>query len=178
MDTFLEQMSFSDPFTLAAGVVLLFFGRKLYWLAMGGLGFFFGQHLAEQQLNVAAEMQLGLAVLAGIVGIVLAVVVKKIAVTIGGFAIGAILAYHVAQPWAADLDTGIWWVTLLGAVLGICFAAFLLEAALTVVSSAVGAILVVSVLPLEADHQIWAVGGLAALGILVQSRGKKSPKDD
>lgn len=178
MDAFLDQMTYSDPLKLAVGAVLLLWGRRLYWLALGGLGFVIGLGLARQYLNVDAGVELIVAVVAGLAGAFLAVVAQKIAVTIGGFGIGAVLAYSLASPWKADLDTGIWWIAFLGAVVGVCFSAFLFEAALIVVSSLVGALLITQGLYLTDVQESWGILVLLAVGVLAQSRGKRAPKED
>ncbi|HEX9732663.1 MAG TPA: DUF4203 domain-containing protein [Thermoanaerobaculia bacterium] len=182
MDALADQMTYSDPLELAVGAVLLLWGRRLYWLALGGLGFVLGLALAQELLDLDAGVELILAVVAGLAGAVLAVVAQKIAVTVGGFVIGAVLAYHAASPWAADLGWGIWWIALLGAVVGVCFAAFLFEAALIVVSSLVGALLITQGLDLERGHETWVFLVLLAIGVMVQSRSRsrarRAPRDD
>ena len=119
-----------------------------------------------------------MAAVAGLAGAFLAVVAQKVAVTVGGFGIGAVLAYTLASPWAADLRSGIWWIAILGAVAGVCFAAFLFRAALIVVSSLVGALLITQGLALTQTQESWVLLVLLAVGVMVQSRGKRAPKDD
>ena len=178
MDALVDQMTYSDPLKLAVGAVLLLWGRRLYWLALGGLGFVLGLDLARQYLHLDAGAELIVAAVAGLAGAFLAVVAQKVAVTVGGFGIGAVLAYTLASPWAADLRSGIWWIAILGAVAGVCFAAFLFRAALIVVSSLVGALLITQGLALTQTQESWVLLVLLAVGVMVQSRGKRAPKDD
>lgn len=166
-------MTYTDLLTLAVGAVLLLWGRKLYWLALGGLGFFLGLALARQYLEVDPGFELVVAVAAGIAGAVLAIVAQKIAVTVGGLAIGGFLAYYLALPWAAELGWGIWVIALVGAVLGVALAAFLFEAALIVVSSLVGATLIAQTLALARMHEAWVFLVLLAAGVMVQSWGRR-----
>ncbi len=176
----IEQIRASPVPPIVVGGILLIYGRRLYWLALGGVGFAIGLFLAERYLAFSSMVELGVAFLAGVLGAVVAVVAQKIAVTLGGFFLGAYLAYMLAQPWAAELEYQIWWVAVLGAVLGVCFAAFLFDAALIVVSSLVGAGLVVRAIELEPLHQTWAYLGLMIFGVMLQSRerARRPPDDD
>lgn len=173
MEGFTDSLTLSDPLALAVGAVLLLWGRRLYWLALGGLGFFLGLGLARQYLELDAGVELVLAVIVGIAGAVLAVVAQKIAVTVGGFAIGGFLAYYLALPWAAELGGLVWGVALVGAVIGVVLAALLFEAALVVVSSLVGATLVTQALSLARIHETWVFAVLLVVGVLVQARGRR-----
>ncbi len=178
MDRFLEQMAYSDPVALVAGAVLLLFGRRLYWLALAGLGFLLGLVLAPKYFEVSGEIELVVALLAGVAGALFAVLAQKLAVALAGFGLGAVIAYYLALPYAESLAYQIWWVALLGAVLGLCFAAFLFQAALVATSVIVGAMLVTRGLYLDRDQEIWVFLVLAVVGLVVQTRGKKPPKDD
>ena len=177
----LRQLEYVEYAAIGVGGVLLVFGRRLYWLVLGALGFWPGLLIANEGLNLSYELELGAAFLAGIVGAVAAIVAQKLAVRLGGFVIGAVAAYLLAQPWAADLAYQIWWVALLGGVVGLFFAAALFDAALIVFSSIVGAALIADALPLVKVHQTWTFLGLAALGIVIQTRErskKNLPKDE
>lgn len=178
MDGLFEQMTYSDPVALVAGAVLLLFGRRLYWLALAGLGFLLGTVLAPKYLEVSGEIELVVAVVAGVAGAVFAVFAKKLAVSLTGFALGGVLAYYVALHWAESLAYQIWWVAFLGAVLGLCFAAFVFDAALVVTSVAAGAMLVTRGLSLDRQQEIWVFLVLAVVGLVIQTAGKKPPKDD
>ena len=79
------------------GALILFFGRRLYWLAVGVLGFLMGVQLAAELLAEAQlVVQLLAAVAAGILGATLAVVFQRVAFAIGGFLAGAYLAHGIA----------------------------------------------------------------------------------
>lgn len=167
----LDQMTYSDPVALVAGAVLLLFGRRLYWLALAGLGFLLGLELAPKYLQVSREIELVVALLAGVAGALFAVLAQKLAVRLAGFGLGAVIAYYLALPYAESLAYEIWWVALLGAVLGLCFAAFLFDAALVVTSVIVGAMLLTRGLYLDRGQEIWVFLVLALVGLVVQTRG-------
>lgn len=178
MDDLVQQLPYSQPILLTVGAILILFGRKLYWLALGIVVGFIGLILAQRYLNLSTEMELIVAAVACVAGSILAMVAKKMAVTLGGFGLGAIVAYYLATPFADQLQYQIWWVVLIGAVLGICFAAFVFDLALLVSSAIVGAGLVAKGLPLEGVEETAAFVVLTLVGLVVQARGKKGPKAD
>lgn len=133
--------------TLAAAVALLAAGRRLYWLAVGVVGFVIGFQLATR-LIVASSPWLALmaAVLVGAVASAVAVFFQKLAVAAAGLIIGAFAAHW----WLSGLGWGDrWWIWPVSAVVGFG-AAYLtraiFEAALAVLSSALGAVLALEAL--------------------------------
>jgi hypothetical protein len=180
MQDFLSDLPYVDYVPVGVGALLLLFGRHLYWLALGGLGFWLGLTIADQNLALSANVELVVALGVGAVCAILTVVAMKVAVMIGGVLVGAVAAYHLALPWAADLDTQIWWLTLLGAVVGGVFARGVLDWALIVTSSTIGALLVAGSFDLAPSYRTIAFLALAAVGVVVQARGraKKGPKNE
>lgn len=179
MESLTERLFSADVIPIVVGTLLLLFGRKLYWLALGALGFFLGLTLAERNLEASGQTELIVAGVAGVAGVVFAYVAEKLAVTLGGFAIGAVLAYYLAQPYAEQLSYQIWFVVLVGALLGICFAAFVFKAAVIVVSALVGALLVTRGLLLEPPYEMAVFAALALVGIAIQTwTGRKAPDAD
>lgn len=174
-----QQIPYSNYVALAVGVGVLFFGRKLYWLAVGGLGFVIGLYLAGRYMTEAPFwMEVAVALAAGIVGAFLTVLAQKAAIAVAGLVLGAVIVYTLCQPFAVDLATGIWWLTFLGAVLGLCFATFLFEAAVIVVSSIVGTMLILGSFDLPDLYKTWGFLALVCVGVMVQSRQKGLKKSD
>jgi hypothetical protein len=166
-----RQLPYSNYVIIAIGAAVLLAGRKLYWLAVGGLGFVAGLYLVNRYMaGMAFWTQVAIAVVVGIVGAFLTVLAQRIAISLAGIIVGASLVNAICQPFAVDLDTGIWWLTFLGAVLGLCFAAFLFEATVVVVTSCVGAVLILGSVVLAPAYKPWAFLGLVCLGLAVQSR--------
>ena len=179
MEEIVERLYSADGVLMAVGTVLLLFGRKLYWLALGALGFFVGLTLADKYLAESGQVELIVAAVAALAGIVVAYTAEKLAVTVGGFGIGAAVAYYLAQPYAEELSYQIWFVVLVGALLGICFAAFVFKAAIIVVSVLVGAFLVTRGLFLEPPYEIAVFVALALTGLAIQVwTGRKAPDAD
>lgn len=184
MQSFLQQLTATDVLALIVGLALLIFGRRLYWMALGGLGFFFGLWLASHFLTGSSTgMELGLAFLAAVLCAWLAVAAQKMAIGVGGFLLGGAGAFWFATTvlapslqWRQEL--AIWVVAALGAVLGVFFGALLFDATLVFLSSLVGAVIMASRSGLSHPRDLWLVIILLCVGILIQSRRGDDGDDD
>jgi hypothetical protein len=79
----------STVVTVVIGVLMLTFGRKLFWLFVGCLGFAVGFNYAPYVWQVQSNLfLLVLATITGIIGAVLALFFQKIAIGLAGFAGG------------------------------------------------------------------------------------------
>jgi len=164
----------ADYLAIALGIALLIFGRKLYWLALGGLGFFGGLWLAHRFLDLGSTgLELGIAFLLGIVGAVVAVTAQKIAIAVGGFLIGGWAVLWLAHPYYPELGGWLWLLAIVGAALGVVFAAILFEAALIVLSSLVGAGLISHASQLGRPRETWLFIILLGIGVMVQSSRRR-----
>lgn len=184
MERILSLFTATDLLAIVLGVALLTFGRRLYWLALGGIGFFLGLWLGSFLVPGSnGGFELGLAFLIGILGAWLAVLAQKLAVAVGGFALGGFMGFWLASEVLAptlrfDSQLWIWLLAALAAVLGITFASVLFEASLIFVSSFVGALLVASRSHLGSPQETWFFLLLLCLGVMTQSRGKEKDDDD
>ncbi len=92
------------------GVVLLILGRKLFWVFVGAGGFIAGLNLAESVLaGTGSWTGLAVAVIAAIIGTVLAIFLQKVMVAVAGFLIGGYLTLEFLQ--AANVmapQSGVW----------------------------------------------------------------------
>ena len=156
---------------LLLGIALLIAGRRLFWLAVGALGFLAGLALLERlapQLSRGA--MLVTALVAGLVGILLAVAVQKAAVALAGFLLGVVLAARLLP--LAGIDAGRWqWAVVAAIGLLAAFAALaLFGVALVVLTAGAGAALVAEALPLSPAVApllflvLWAIGAAVQLG--------------
>jgi hypothetical protein len=101
--------------TVAAGLALLFAGRRLFWLAVGLAAFLFIFPILERELG---NNWIGL-VAAVALGVVCAWLATKF-IRIAGFVLGA-LAGAIGLPILLSLfglNWSGWWVALIGAVAG------------------------------------------------------------
>jgi hypothetical protein len=156
---------------LLLGVALLVAGRRLFWLGVGALGFLAGLAAAER---LAPELPAGttllVALAAGVVGLVLAVVVQKVAVGLAGFLLGVIVLVRVLPVVGLDLGRWQWLLLAAGGLLAAFAALAIFEVALTVLTAGVGAALVAEALPLSGALApllllvLWGVGVAVQLG--------------
>lgn len=146
---------------LALGLVLLVAGRRLFWLLVGTAGFLVAWSYAETW-----EAGWMLALLAGVLGAMLAIFLQRFAIGFAGFLVGGALLARLVElePPFGDVT-----IFLLGGILAAILAVMLFQAALVGVSALFGAGLVVGALPLEGAVATVALLALAALGVAVQA---------
>jgi hypothetical protein len=152
------------------GVVILLFGRKLFWLCVAAVGFAAGVELAPHLVQQPSPvLQLTLALVLGFAGALLALFLQKIAIGIAGFLAGGKLGLALA---AAFLNNAahLYWVTfLVGGIIGAILLLLLFDWALIFLSSIVGAYLIqgVTTLPPAGSTILFMV--LVLVGVLVQA---------
>ena len=165
---------------LLAGAALLLFGRRLFWLFVGVVGFVVAWRLAGAYLGEAGIGWV-LAVLVGLAGAAAAVLVQRLAVGLAGFAAGAIGFVWLAEllGWPMGLPTLVG--AVVGGALGAALVGWLFGLGLVALSSLVGAALVVEGLGLE-EPRGPAFVILAVVGALVQlgsrRRRRRRERDD
>ena len=166
-------MNFSIPiFSILLGVVVLFFGRKLFWLCVAAIGFAAGVELAPHLVqDPSALLSLTIALLLGIIGALLALFLQKIAIAVLGFLAGGKLAGAIAAAFFVHYAQHSTIIFVIGGVIGAILLLVLFDWALIVVSSLIGAHLIVyqSTIALPQSGSIILFIGLAVVGILVQA---------
>ena len=166
------SMNFSVPIVGALiGAVILFFGRKLFWLCVAAIGFAAGVELAPHLVHEpSALLSLTIAILLGIIGALLAVFLQKIAIGVLGFLAGGKLAGAIAAAFFVHYAQHSTIVFVIGGIIGAVLLLVLFDWALIVVSSLIGAHLIVyqSAIVLPQSGSIIVFIGLAVLGVLVQ----------
>src|SRR6266496_5012011 len=95
------QMEFSAAIIGALiGVVILFFGRKLFWLCVAAVGFAVGVEIAPHVVHEPSPlMALIIALVLGLIGALLALFLQKIAIAVLGFLAGGKLAGGIAAAF-------------------------------------------------------------------------------
>ncbi len=152
------------------GAVVLFFGRKLFWLFVAAVGFAVGVELAPHLLQQPTPLlQLTIALVLGFVGALLAVLLQKLAVGVVGFLAGGRLALALAATFFVHAAGYYWLIFLLGGVLGAVLLLFLFDWALIVLSAFIGAHLIVHAIPLPTTGAAILLIVLAVFGIVVQA---------
>lgn len=163
--------------TLLIGLALLFFGRKLFWLAGAAAGFLVATGIAHGFFH--AESGTGLFVLAVAVGLVaglIAFFMQKVAVWIVGFLAGGFFLMNVVDRFGGSLSQFPWLMFVVGGIIGGLLVYFLLEWALILVSSLVGAFVVAHAIDLGAAVHFVVVVALFIVGVVVQTRLKRDAR--
>ncbi len=162
-------------FPILIAVLLLFLGQKLYWLFVGGIGFIVAMDLAARWLTGEAQwMILLVAILVGVVGAVLAILLQRLAIGIASFLAGGHFTLLVMADLAGSLSSYVATIAfIVGGVIAGTFAMVLFDWALIVLSSLVGAGMITQ----------WAVAGtgprvlvfvvLFVIGVVEQARRRK-----
>src|SRR6266705_1655757 len=128
-------MNFSIPiFSVLIGVVVLFFGSKLFWLCVAAIGFAAGVELAPRLVQEPSVLlSLTIALLLGIIGTLLALFLQKIAIAVLGFLAGGKLAGAIAAAFLVQYAQHSTIVFLIGGILGAVLMLVLFDWALIVV---------------------------------------------
>lgn len=176
----IELLPLSPPLArlvlVLVGVGLLAAGRRLFWLAVAALAFGAGLFVVDRWLaELSGTAALVVAAALGLVGLVLALAVQKVAVGFAGFVLGAVSTVKLL-PYL-DLDGGPWLavVVVAGGVGGALLALALFGLALTLVTAGAGAALLVEAVAVPPTLAPLLFAGLWVLGVLVQRRaGAKS----
>lgn len=162
---------------LLAGLGLVFFGRKLFWFFVGIGGFLAGWYLAQEYLPPEHEMLMVImAGAAGLIGVLLALLLQKVAVLVGGFLAGgyALLMLSPGLGPLAGVHPAIPFV--LGGILGAILMRLVFDAGLIILSSLAGAALILEVLHVKEPLHLPLLIVIALIGTVVQWRGKGSGK--
>lgn len=159
-----------DLLYIAAGVLLLVLGRKLFWLFVAIVGFLLGLTYIPQLLPGQTDsVILTVSLIAGLLGALLAVLLQKFAVGLAGLAAGGYITYYLLQVSTMDTGQYQWLAILAGALLGAVLAGSMFDWALILITSASGAVLISEGIGLETYLLLI---GLVVIGIIIQARIK------
>ena len=122
---------------IVAGLLILFLGRRLFWLFVGVVGFFFGVQFAVKVLGDLSDwMVLLIALLVGIVSAALTMALQRLAVILAGGIAGGLLAMRIAPAAGMYTEDGILVAFVAGAFLMAVVFYVLFDPALITISSA------------------------------------------
>lgn len=161
------------------GMIMLLFGRKLYWLFIGIAGFLFGMEISRMFFGGQSQwLQLAIAIGLGCLGALLALLVQRLAFTIGGFLAGVFLAIK-ASPFIAVPDHGAMLLLIIGAgIFGAVVATLVMDMAITILVCLVGAAAIVGELQLGPVLNFLAFVILVGAGFLFQEKILPRRKED
>jgi hypothetical protein len=164
-------MQFPTPIIGALiGVVILLFGRKIFWLCVAAVGFAAGievaPHLVQQPSPLLA---LTFALVLGFIGALLALFLQKIAIAVVGFLAGGKLATAIAAAFFVQHAQYFWLTLLIGGIIGAILLLALFDWALIFLSAVVGAHLVQSAIALPPTGTGILFVVLVLAGVIVQA---------
>ena len=161
-------------FSAILGAALLLLGRRLYWVAIGVLGFLMGAQLAEQWLAADQVMlRVLVAVCAGVLGAFVAVAFQRVAFALAGFFAAGYLALGVAESFELESNLALISFAVAG-ILGAIVASLLMDWAIITLTSLAGASAIALALNLSPAATFITFLVLAIIGIIFQSRAMES----
>jgi hypothetical protein len=156
---------------VAIGLLVLFYGRQLFWVFVGAVGFMLAMTVAAPFLTGRPEWQVlvvGLAV--GALGALCALALERVAVAVAGFLAGGALAVRAMSLTGFHTGPLVWCFILAGGVFGVVMVGMLFDWALIVLSSAVGASLLLQCISTRSVSPAVMFAVILAFGIVMQAR--------
>lgn len=166
-----DALTFVPVAQCVAGLGLLFFGQRLFWVFVAAVGFFAGVEFAATLFRGWPEWQIFLAALGtAVIGAALAVALQRLAVILAGAFVGGLLAMRIAPDLGLHTDAALLVTFVAGALLVAVLMAVLFDPAVILVSAVAGAVILVDAL--EVDSVLAAPLGiaLAVIGGWLQAR--------
>ena len=164
-------------FIIIVAVLLLIFGRRLYWLFVGGAGFLTAVTLVNLVgINADLWIRLIIALAAGMLGVLLAIFLQKAAVSFAGFLAGGLIIHTFWSMVGLEMSVIAWIVIVLGAVVGVILSVGLFDWALIILSSLSGALLLAHNIHVSTPFQLLIFVLLCGVGVGAQASMMKKEK--
>jgi len=153
------------------GMILLLFGRKLFWLFVGCIGFIVGFDIANEVIQGQPQwLILSIAFGAGLLGAIASVFLQRIVVGIAGFFAGGYFLSNLALALMHTREHAVQGIAyVIGGILGALLTAMLLDPALIILSSLAGATAISQNVPVTESNKGILFLVLLILGIIVQT---------
>jgi len=154
-----------------AGAVLVLFGRRLFWLFVGCIGFIVGFDAVSALFSGQSQwLILLIAIGVGLLGALVSMFLERVVVGIAGFFAGGYFLSNAAAAALPAGDPGIQWIAYaIGGILGAILTTALLDPALIILSSLAGATAIAQNMPLKGPDRGILFVALLILGIIVQA---------
>ena len=163
--------------SILVGLAVMFAGRRLFWLFVALAGFVAGATLATRFFGDRSEIAiLAVAIIAGLIGAVLAIVVKRFAIGTAGFLVGGFLATALLANIGFEPGGSDWIIFIVGGVIGTILVSALVDWALIVLSALGGSVLVLQSAHIRPALGLTLIAVGTALGIIVQARQLRSER--
>ncbi|OGP52978.1 MAG: hypothetical protein A2Y65_05390 [Deltaproteobacteria bacterium RBG_13_52_11] len=161
---------------IVLGLIVLIFGRKIFWLSVAIVGFLVGMEFTGMLLVDQPQwvMLLG-GLAAGLIGALLAVFFQRAAFALAGFFAGVYLTQILAQTVGLGGSSVLF--PVIGGVIGAIVAAVLMDWAIIVLSCLVGAGAIATQLTLRPAKGAIVFVALVIIGILIQAKLMERSKE-
>ncbi|HEV2455599.1 MAG TPA: DUF4203 domain-containing protein [Verrucomicrobiae bacterium] len=156
---------------ILVGTILLLFGRRLFWLFVGCIGFIVGFDIAGGLLQGQPQWIIFLiAVGVGLVGAIAAVFLERLFVGIAGFFAGGYFLSTAALNLLHSHSQSVQWIAyVIGGIIGAVLTMTLLDPALIILSSLAGATTISQNVPMNQSNKDILFIALVVVGIIVQA---------
>ncbi len=155
-----------DILNIMIGIMLLGFGRRLFWLFVGCVGFVAGFQMAQLYLGLQPVwMVWAVALLFGLVGALLAMFFQTLAIGLGGFAAGSTIAAYIAGMLGY---AAVPWLIFIGGIAGVILLVATFDWALIGLSSVAGSSLIVQSLHVTSRAGVVLYVILIVVGVVFQ----------
>ena len=158
---------------IVLGILLLTTGKKLYWLIVAVVGFVIGLAFTQYLLVNPPWLVYVLALGAGIIGAVMALLVQKLAISLVGFIVGGYGALYLSSLFGKSVESINWMAFIIGGIVGLLLVASVFDWALYLLSAWAGSILVTKTLTegvgLNANLGLVLFFVLFILGMIIQA---------
>jgi hypothetical protein len=154
---------------LFLGLVILLFGRKIFWLFIGIVGFLAGIEITDFILAGRPGWEILLVALVfGVIGALLAVFVERVAFALAGFYAGAYISLILSAPFEAFGSHAL--ILIAGGVIGAIASILLMDWAIIGLSCLIGAGTIVNQLPIDQTIRAIVFVVLVIVGASAQAR--------
>ena len=164
-----------DIVYIILGIVLLIFGRKLFWLFSGAIAFIFGVEFIPLFLHGQSQHVIWIiALVLSIIAVILAFVMQKIGLGVAGFMAGGYVAMSIVNELKVHIPWLPWVLFAAGGIIGVMLTLVLFDWALILLSALSGAFLLVQVMGFSLHLTQILFVCLVAMGIVTQATITKS----
>ena len=153
------------------GILLLFVGRRLFWLFVACVGFASGYHYMQQIWGIHSPvLVLVLSIAAGALGAIIAIFFQKAAIVVAGFASGGYIVLSLFDQLARLPAQMVWLPYIIGGILGAIILFFVFDWALIFLSTLTGATLIVQMVAFNPWVEIALFLSLVIAGMAFQAK--------
>ncbi len=161
-------------FWVIAGLLLLIFGRKLFWLYVALIGFVFGFHMGGEIAGAYQDwVILLIAFSVGAIGALLAVFLQIVAIGLSGFLAGCYIVAALFQLFQMGTGDLFWIAYVIGGIIGAVTMYLIFDWALILISALAGALLMVQgialILATGPQFNLILAALLFLVGIVIQA---------